>query len=87
VGAFKDPAREDFMRLEEQFRNQHDLVSRLRRILYIKKVRYRIIRTLLIMLSALFLYVVADYGFSYINELFGGNITGSQIFYYKADGK
>ena len=73
------------MRLEEQFRSQYDFVSRLRRILYIKKVRYRVIRTVLIMLSALFLYIVADYGIPYINDLFGDTVTGSQIFYYKAD--
>jgi hypothetical protein len=57
------------MRLEEQFRIQYDFVSRLRRTLYIKKARQRIVRTLLLMLSVLFLYIVVDYSLPYINKL------------------
>jgi len=57
------------MRLEEQFQTQHDLVFTLRRTIYIRKIRLKIILMLLIMLSALFLYKAIAYSAPYLIKL------------------
>jgi len=57
--------------VDERYDTQYSLVNNLRRIIYIRKVKYKVIRALVVIISALTFYLVAGYCSPYIIELFG----------------
>jgi hypothetical protein len=57
------------MRYEEQFGSNYELVSHLRHTIRVRKVRNNIYRVSWLMIGALILYKLADYGIPYLIEL------------------
>jgi len=58
------------MRLENQFKSNYELVSQLRQTIRIRKIKNNVMRVSWLMLGALVLYKLADYGVPYIVELY-----------------
>lgn len=58
------------MRLENQFNSNYELVSQLRQTIRIRKIKSNVMRVSWLMLGALVLYKLADYGVPYIVELY-----------------
>jgi len=50
---------------------QYSLVNNLRRIIHVRKIKYKVIQVLVAVISALTFYLVANYCSPYIIELFG----------------
>jgi len=59
-----------YMRLEEQFYSNYDLVSHLRHVIRVRKIRNNILRVSWLMVSSLIIYKLADYGVPYILDLY-----------------